>query len=73
MMASFMCLTPCRRCAVRYCTVSAFPLLVVPAEGWLRMMYAIISQFTYLFKFFALYILVFVCYNVRIEKDACGN
>ena len=33
-------------------------------------MYVIVSQFTLFFKTFALYILVFMCYNVYIKRDA---
>lgn len=36
-------------------------------------MYVIVSQFTLFFKAFALYILVFMCYNVYIKRDAPVN
>ena len=35
-------------------------------------MYVIVSQFTLFFKAFVLYILVFMCYNVYIKRDALG-
>lgn len=54
------------------CAILSFPLLVVFAEGRLYVMYAIVSQFTLFFKTFVLYILVFMCYNVYIKRDALG-